>query len=336
MKTSFIFIMLSITIGSYADTPPQYLPPSEPDGEIGGHEYVDLGLPSGTLWATCNLGAETPYEPGQYFAWGEVEPKDFFSWDNYAFYIDTMIDRHNAVWYELEYIGDDISGTQYDAARHIWGNGWRMPNERERYELRMFCWSKWVTENGMNGLRIYGPNENSIFLPACGEGEIEWGGMSLVGISGGYWTSVEDTTVTGDPNLIVPTSNEAKALYVYDAGLEGSFPDKYVGLNIRPVINPRELGKENDSEKELGNKLTIKTTDSNTEKIFVAYSNGCLKISGETVLYNLSLYDLSGRLVFSCTVDNNICILPALSDGIYFISLSDGENVISNQKVFIK
>ncbi len=65
---------------------PQSPEPCEPDGIIGGHEYVDLGLPSGTLWATYNLGATSPYEKGQFFAWGEVESKDDFSWENYRFF----------------------------------------------------------------------------------------------------------------------------------------------------------------------------------------------------------------------------------------------------------
>lgn len=62
------------------------------DGEVGGYEYVNLGLPSGTLWATCNVGASSPYESGSYFAWGETETKDIFTWENYKFFKDYDFD----------------------------------------------------------------------------------------------------------------------------------------------------------------------------------------------------------------------------------------------------
>lgn len=148
------------------------------DGVIGGHEYVDLGLPSGTLWATYNVGATSPYEKGDYFAWGEVEPREDFSWENYKFFERYEVDPNNGEWAVLENIGNDISGTEYDAARYQWGNGWRLPNEQERYELRMLCWCNGPTiENGVKGVRIHGPNEHSIFLPVCGFGL--WYGQEL-------------------------------------------------------------------------------------------------------------------------------------------------------------
>lgn len=123
---------------AFADEP-QPPAPSEPDGIIGGHEYVDLGLPSGTLWATYNVGATSPYEKGLYFAWGEVEPREDFSWESYKFFEGYEMDPNNGEWAVLENIGADICGTEYDAARYQWGNGWRLPNEQERYELCMLC-----------------------------------------------------------------------------------------------------------------------------------------------------------------------------------------------------
>lgn len=163
------------------------------DGVIGGHEYVDLGLPSGTLWATYNVGATSPYEKGDYFAWGEVEPREDFSWENYKFFERYEVDPNNGEWAVLENIGNDISGTEYDAARYQWGNGWRLPNEQERYELRMLCWCNGPTiENGVKGVRIHGPNEHSIFLPVCGFGL--WYGQETIfdKTDGAYWTGVEE------------------------------------------------------------------------------------------------------------------------------------------------
>lgn len=83
------------------------------DGVIGGHEYVDLGLPSGTLWATYNVGATSPYEKGDYFAWGEVEPREDFSWENYKFFERYEVDPNNGEWAVLE-----ISATT-SAARNM-------------------------------------------------------------------------------------------------------------------------------------------------------------------------------------------------------------------------
>ena len=116
-----LFLLTLIPVRALADTP-QPPAPSEPDGIIGGHEYVDLGLPSGTLWATYNVGATFPYEKGQYFAWGEVEPREDFSWESYKFYLGVANDPETGPWIMLEDIGKDICGTQYDAAHHQWGN----------------------------------------------------------------------------------------------------------------------------------------------------------------------------------------------------------------------
>lgn len=173
--------MLGLAINCFSDNNARLPAPSEPDGIIGGHEYVDLGLPSGTLWATCNVGATSPYDEGLYFAWGEVEPREDFSWESYKFFEGYEYDPNNGSWAILENIGNDISGTQYDAASFQWGNGWRLPNEQERYELRMLCWNNGPSEeNGIRGVRIYGPNEHSIFLQSPGlVYGMEWNGRSF-------------------------------------------------------------------------------------------------------------------------------------------------------------
>ena len=151
---SLLSMLCLVAANTYAETP-QPPTPSEPDGIIGGHEYVDLGLPSGTLWATYNVGASSPYEKGQYFAWGETEPREDFSWESYRFFEGHEVDPNNGEWAVLENIGTDICGTEYDAARYQWGNGWRLPNEQERYELLMLCWTNGSSvENGFRGVRL--------------------------------------------------------------------------------------------------------------------------------------------------------------------------------------
>ncbi len=290
-------------------------------GIIGGHEYVDLGLPSGTLWATYNVGATSPYEKGQYFAWGETEPREDFSWESYKFFEGYEADPNKGSWAVLENIGTDICGTEYDAARYQWGNGWRLPNEQERYELRMLCWNNGPSEeNGVRGVRIYGPNEHSIFLPVCGFGL--WNGEQdpFHNTDGAYWTGVEDPDYGYDGTPIDP-SNYAKSLLIDLSGFTSSKSRKAGGLNIRAVVNPKEAGV---------NPLVYERNN-----IAISFQNGSIIVSGTDNKCTLELFDLSGRSIISATVDNGICPLPSLSNGIYLISVTDGASS-KTQKVAIK
>lgn len=159
---------------------------------IYGHEYVDLGVPSGTLWATCNLGAETPYQIGTYYAWGEIEKKATYTIENYEFFAEFASDPDFGYYIECQNIGTDICESEYDAVTQTWGGEWRMPNYEEIRELRINCWYKWVEENGVKGMRFYGPNGNSIFVMAAGYMDYELGGF---GYYGRYWTGIEKLVV---------------------------------------------------------------------------------------------------------------------------------------------
>ena len=178
-----------------------------------GHEYVDLGL--SVKWATCNVGATSPEEYGDYFAWGETSPKDEYTENNCSTYGKQM---------------SDIAGNaQCDAATANWGGNWRMPTKTEMQELIGKCTRKWTTQNGVKGYKVTGPNGNSIFLPAAGTR----GGSSLysAGIYGSYWSS------------------STREIYAYDAynlglsdyGLDIKYTDnRYYGLCIRPVSELEE------------------------------------------------------------------------------------------------
>ena len=158
----------------------------DPDGEIAGHGYVDLGLPSGLKWATCNVGASSPEDYGDYFAWGETSPKA--EYDEYTYQHWNDADGNGSWDYGESAINSDISGNaQYDAATANWGGSWRMPTEDEMQELVDYCEWEWTQVNGVNGSKVTGPNGSCIFLPAAGYRY----GTSLLndGYYGYYWSS---------------------------------------------------------------------------------------------------------------------------------------------------
>ena len=133
-------------------------------GISNGYEYVDLGLPSGLLWATCNVGANTPEENGNYYAWGETATKETYDEDNCVTY-GLTISMLRAYGY-IDESGNLAS--QYDAATANWGGNWRMPTDDEFYELCKNCTLSWIYQNNVSGCKVVGPNGKSIFLPAVG------------------------------------------------------------------------------------------------------------------------------------------------------------------------
>ena len=134
-------------------------------GTENGYEWVDLGLPSGVKWATCNVGATKPEDYGKYFAWGETEPKLDYNWHTYKHCDGTSstITKYNSADNKI------ILESSDDAACVNWGVNWRMPTYGEYQELRAHCtWTR-VTQNGVEGFKVSSKtNENSIFLPDAG------------------------------------------------------------------------------------------------------------------------------------------------------------------------
>lgn len=165
---------------------------SKPTGSLNGHDYVDLGLPSGTLWATCNVGANKPEEKGTFFAWGETTPKETYKESTYKY--------SNGKYHEFtKYCYNKYHGYNYytdnrtvlepsdDAATANWGSDWRMPTSDEMCELDNNCTKTWTTLNGVYGLLFTSPNGNCIFLPEAGiKHEDYTGGV------GWYWSSTLD------------------------------------------------------------------------------------------------------------------------------------------------
>ena len=139
-------------------------------------EYVDLGLPSGTLWATCNVGATTPEGYGDYYAWGEITPKDYYGWETYKYsgYWHGQYDRLTKYCNNPDYGYDGFVDQLWfleaddDAATFYWGAGWSIPSKEQWNELRRSTSNEWINQNGVDGMLFTASNGNSVFLPAAG------------------------------------------------------------------------------------------------------------------------------------------------------------------------
>lgn len=179
-------------------------------GTLNGHDWIDLGLPSGTRWATCNVDAASPEQPGKHYSWGETATKSSYEAGNTKTYGKEMT---------------DIAGDKtYDVATAKWGKGWRMPTEEEMRELLKYCGDQYVQRNGRKGreLKSY-ENEKTIFLPAAGSKD----GTRLKEANGCglYWTST-------------PDSNNGAHMYTFGAALgEMSTGAREYGFAVRPVTD---------------------------------------------------------------------------------------------------
>ncbi len=174
-----------------------------------GHEYVDLGLSSGLLWATCNIGAKMPTAVGDKFAWGETEPKSDCSWNTYEWCVD------GSSFKLTKYCDEDNKTTlefSDDAARANWGGEWRMPTKAEFDELVAECEWEWYG----SGYKVKGSTGNRIFLP-------------VDGTLGYYWSSS------------LYTSNPYYAYYLgfYSGGYGWDYGGRYDGRSVRAVCSSR-------------------------------------------------------------------------------------------------
>lgn len=174
--------MICLALGSCMPEVEDYPRAEVTDGGPGSRSYVDLGL--SVKWANCNVGAEAPWEYGDYYCWGETEVKDAYFLDNYEYYYE---DSSNDVGYAFTLIDSEIGGSyNWDAALANWGYEWRMPTFEEMEELVNYCSWRWTSVRGKKGYMVTGPNGNSIFLPAAGNRNgYEY---EELGYSGYYWT----------------------------------------------------------------------------------------------------------------------------------------------------
>lgn len=191
----------------------------------GGHEYIDLGLPSGTLWATCNVGATNPEEYGCYYAWGETEEKSVYSRSTYKW-----CDSDTIIKYCTEGIygiidNKSVLEAEDDVAHIRWGGNWRIPTANEQQELYDNCDWNYGDLNGVVGYWVTSRNNGkSIFLPAagCRQGsEVRYCGMF-----GYYWSGV----LCGD-------NSNAYCLRFYDKQINREGYGRFTGFTVRPVCH---------------------------------------------------------------------------------------------------
>lgn len=180
-------------------------------------EAIDLGLPSGTKWASCNVGATKPEEYGGYYAWGETEEKETYSWENYI--------HCNGTYQTCRNIGSDISGTEYDVAHVKWGGNWCMPTLTQCKELNDNCTSEWITLNGIKGRKFTSKiNGNSIFFPAAGYITSD---LRYDGEFGDFWSSTLNPSLTTTSYGINIRSGKTDMSF---------YPVRCRGQNVRPVM----------------------------------------------------------------------------------------------------
>jgi len=202
-------------------------------GSWGSHAYVDLGLPSGTLWATCNVGAETPEDYGDYFAWGEIQPKDYYDWSTYQYCngsYNTLTKYCTDVNYGYNGFTDNLTTLlpEDDAATANWGSDWRMPTEEEWRELCQNTTHTWTTQNGVNGRLFTASNGNSLFLPAAGYRDD--GSLGNAGGGGYYWSS---SLYTGHPG-------NAWYFYFNSDDFNMDYSGRNYGQSVRGVRSSRQ------------------------------------------------------------------------------------------------
>lgn len=204
-------------------------------GTYQGHAYVDLGLPSGTLWATMNVGASKPEDYGDYFAWGETtgykSGKTFFDWNTYKYSDGDASWNAQLTKYCTKFLDGTVDNKTElepsdDAATVNWGSGWQMPNQSQQAELfnSDYTTVQFTTQNGVKGEIIKSKsNSKSIFLPAAGCRFDDV--LSRAGDHIRYWSRS------------LSTSNPTEAYYVFYgyASLELSDCPRFYGQSVRPV-----------------------------------------------------------------------------------------------------
>ena len=230
MKKFFLFLALVVlTVGLHAQKAVTVYQDCSRNGDTLNLmpqrvQMVDLGL--SVKWANMNVGATTAEDYGNYFAWGEVVPKDTFNWKTYKWCNDGSSYAINKYNIDSMYpiIDNKTQLELADDVAHVnWGDSWRMPTDAEWTELRTNCTWTWTTQNGVNGYKVSATNGNSIFLPAAG-----WHydtSLDYVGTKGYYFSS---SLGSGSPLFVL-------GVYFLWNEVRGGSTNRCYGQSVRPV-----------------------------------------------------------------------------------------------------
>ena len=248
LLTMIVVAMLSFSVVSCSDDDNEKIP----NTMINGHEAVDLGLPSGTKWATMNIGAFSAYDPGKYFQWGEttyVNSEENIGWNsNYkigniayagtnsadcgtesdAVFADGVISRDAMGKWNGNIAGND----KYDAAKANWGGTWEMPTKAQMDELINLCtwtYTNSILDGGQSGYTVTGKNGNSIFLPLGGYRQ--YLNLDRGGSCGCYWSAMVSQNMAADAYYLLFEINAPSGNARVNA------EERVRGFNIRPVSN---------------------------------------------------------------------------------------------------
>jgi hypothetical protein len=240
-RTEFVASTVdSIAFSTITDRPDQPDDPIKPVDPTNGHEYVDLGLPSGTKWASRNIGATAVGDYGNYYSWGETQTKQSYTWSTYTLGTDsTSLTKYN--FHSKQGVVDNRLRLQLadDAANANWGGKWRMPTRAEWQELLENCswaWGSQPASNGffINGYLITGPSGNSIFLPASGYKQDKL--VQQPGVDAFYATSEILRSYFPDEQVSFYINNSTKRL---------DTQYRQLGLPVRPVYDEKLSLEEN-------------------------------------------------------------------------------------------
>lgn len=252
-------------------------------GSVDGHDYVDLGL--SVKWATCNIGARSESDFGNYYAWGETITKTSYYDDTYKYF--------NSSKWTFSSIGNNISGTKYDAATLYWGDKWRMPTKKEMEELISKCTWEWESVSNVSGYKIIGPNGNAIFLPAGG---MFWGDEreAKAGIFGQYWSSIfKETTDFYSHSYTLQFTKNGKE--ITGGGRAG-------GLNIRPVTTAKgDEGNDDSGNDDSGNGTT---TSEKPEVGFYDFTATKTSLKVQYKIYNKDEAGVKSAKIYYGTTSN--------------------------------
>ena len=185
---------------------------------------IDLGLPSGTKWACCNVGATSPTKYGAYYAWGETAEKSTYTWETY---------KYGSGWTDVEHLGYSIHETDYDVAHVLWGTPWHMPTSAQFDELINATSQSWGYQDNIYGCTFTAPNGQSLFFPAAGGYGGADGKYYGRGTYALYWSSTVNTASNSNKASAFAMSIKQNSKPDTD-GVNNSF-GRFYGLSVRPV-----------------------------------------------------------------------------------------------------